>query len=702
METEAEKSNTSLAAPSLADFESMLNESFDNNVPREGTVVEGRVIGIENNQAIIDVGFKTEGRVDVKEFARPGREVEIEIGDTVEVYLDRIENARGEAVLSREKANREAAWDRLENANADSEHVEGAIFGRVKGGFSVDLGGAVAFLPGSQVDVRPVHNISPLMNIPQPFQIVKMDRRRGNIVVSRRAVLEESSAAERTKVLERLNKGDIVEGVVKNIVEFGGFVDLGGIDGLLHVTDMAWRRVSHPSEVIAVGDTLRVQVIKINRETQRISLGLKQLEPDPWEGIAAKYPASLRTMGRVANITDFGAFVELEPGVEGLIHVSEMSWTKKNFHPGKIVSTSQEVEVMVLNTDAEKRRISLGLKQCMDNPWEVFAAQHPEGSVVEGPVRSVADFGLFVGLEGGIDGMVHHSDLSWEKSGQDAIRDFKKGETVSATVLEVDAEKERISLGIKQAGGDPFAQATTGLKKGSVVSGMISKIEVGGIEVMVDGVQCFVRKQDLSRERSEQRPDRFAVDQRVEARVTNIDRSNRKLSISIKAHEIAIEKDAVRQYGSSASGAVLGEILAPALRQRGQEEEAENDAKAEAGLEEDNAKSAEADAEPEKEEAESEADAQTAEEKSGAESDGEAGVKASPARKRTAGKRDADEVENSEKDSESETLKSADGRTRKTRSSVSGAAEVGEREEQEESVEEPSKTTASTVEVEAE
>ena len=568
MEAEIGAGSGIIATPTHAEFEALLNESFDRRAPREGTVVEGRVIGIENQQAIIDVGFKTEGRVDVKEFARPGRDIEINIGDTVEVYLDRIENTRGEAVLSREKANREAAWDRLEKAFAETAQVEGAIFGRVKGGFSVDLGGAVAFLPGSQVDVRPVHDIVPLMNTPQPFQIVKMDRRRGNIVVSRRAVLEESSLAERARVLERLNKGDVIEGTVKNIVDFGAFVDLGGIDGLLHVTDMAWRRVNHPSEVVKVGETVRVQVMKVNRESQRISLGMKQLLPDPWVGVAEKYPAQMRLTGRVANITDFGAFVELEPGVEGLIHVSEMSWTKKNVHPGKIVSTSQEVEVMVLNTDSERRRISLGLKQCHDNPWEVFTAMYPPNSLIEGPVRSITDFGLFIGLEGGIDGMVHLSDLDWDRSGEDAIREYSKGDSVRAVVLDADPAKERISLGVKQVIADPFTEATVGLRKGSNVTAVVHAVEDAGVEVRLGGVKSFIRKQDLARDRSEQRPHRFAQGDRVEARVTSIDPSSRKIGLSIKALEIAEEKEAVRQYGSAAAGAVLGEILAPALRRR--------------------------------------------------------------------------------------------------------------------------------------
>lgn len=549
----------------------MLTESFENKLPQEGTVVEGRVIAVDSGQAIIDFGFKTEGRVDLKEFARPGREVEVKEGDKVEVYVDRFENAVGEAVLSREKANREAAWDRLEQANASNEHVEGAIFSRVKGGFSVDLGGAVAFLPGSQIDVRPVHDISALMNTPQPFQIVKMDRRRGNIVVSRRAVLEESSAVEREKAIAHLNKGDAVDGIVKNIVDFGAFVDLGGIDGLLHVTDMAWRRIHHPSEMIKVGEKIKVQIIKLNRESQRVSLGMKQLEPDPWEQVVTKYQVGTRTTGRVANITDFGAFVELEPGVEGLIHVSEMSWTKQVNHPGKIVSTSQEVEVMVLQVDAEKRRISLGLKQCLENPWDAFARNHPVGSAIEGPVRDITHFGLFIRMDGEIDGMVHMSDISWEESGEEALKAYRKGQVVQAKVIEINSEKHRVALGIKQLQEDPFAKATGSLQPKSRVTVTVTDVQENGIEVSLDEVPCFIRRQDLGRDRNDQRPDRFAAGERVEAQITSIDRENRKVNLSIKALEISTEEEAVRKYGSSDSGAVLGEILAPALRQQGQQ-----------------------------------------------------------------------------------------------------------------------------------
>ena len=557
------------ATASMDEFEALLEESLTHETPEEGTVVKGTVIAVENGQAIIDVGFKVEGRVELKEFAAPGQAPEIAVGDIVEVFLDRVENARGEAAISREKARREEAWDRLEKANDRGERVEGQIFGRVKGGFTVDLGGAVAFLPGSQIDVRPVRDVGPLMGMPQPFQILKMDRRRGNIVVSRRAILEESRAEQRAEVIGKLQEGDSVDGVVKNVTDYGAFVDLGGVDGLLHVTDMAWRRVNHPSEIVQIGETIKVQVIKVNKETQRISLGMKQLMADPWDTVETAYPLGAKFTGRVTNITDYGAFVELEPGVEGLVHVSEMSWTKKNVHPGKIVSTSQEVEVMVLDVDPSKRRVSLGLKQCQGNPWDNFAENFPIGTEVEGEVKNITEFGLFVGLEGDIDGMVHLSDLDWDRSGEDAIQDYQKGDMVKAVVLDVDTEKERISLGVKQLGTDSFSSATEGVKRGAVVTVDVTKIEDGGIEVEYEGMKAFIRRSDLSRDRQDQRPDRFSVGGRIDAKVTNIDKQARRLGLSIKALQIAEEKEAVEQYGSSDSGASLGDILGAALKNQG-------------------------------------------------------------------------------------------------------------------------------------
>ena len=568
-----------MAKATMDEFEALLNESFTLDTLEEGAVVKGRVLAIENGQAIIDIGYKMEGRIEVKEFARPGQPADIKVGDEVEVYLDRVENARGEAVLSREKARREEAWDRLEQANDKQERVEGQIFGRVKGGFTVDLGGAVAFLPGSQVDVRPVRDVGPLMGIPQPFQILKMDRRRGNIVVSRRAVLEESRAEQRAEIVGKLAEGDIIDGVVKNITDYGAFVDLGGVDGLLHVTDMAWRRVNHPSEILNIGETVKVQVVKVNKDTQRISLGMKQLMSDPWDGVAAKYPVGSKWTGRVTNITDYGAFVELEAGVEGLVHVSEMSWTKKNVHPGKIVSTSQEVEVVVLDVDSQKRRVSLGLKQCQRNPWEVFAETHPNGSEVEGEVKNITEFGLFIGLDNDIDGMVHLSDLDWTRSGEEAIADYKKGDMVKAQVLDVDVEKERISLGVKQLDGSGSASAgparaegaaapVGGLRKNAVVTATVTAIEDGGVEVEAEGMKGFIRRSDLGRDRADQRPERFSVGDKLDARVLNVDKAARRVSLSVKALQIAEEKEAVAQFGSSDSGASLGDILGAALRER--------------------------------------------------------------------------------------------------------------------------------------
>ncbi len=555
-------------------FAALLEESLGTSESLEGTVVKGRVIAVENDMVTIDVGLKSEGRVALKEFAVAGQPPELKAGDTVEVYLERMEDKNGEAVLSREKAKREEAWTQLEKAFNDQQRVTGVIFGRVKGGFTVDLNGAVAFLPGSQVDIRPVRDISPLLGTPQPFQILKMDRSRGNIVVSRRAVREESRAEARSELVANLKEGQVLQGVVKNITDYGAFVDLGGVDGLLHVTDIAWRRINHPSEALQIGQTVTVQVIRFNPETQRISLRMKQLEADPWEGVEAKYPVSARFKGRVTNITDYGAFVELEPGIEGLVHVSEMSWTKKNVHPGKIVSTSQEVKVMVLDVDPQKRRISLGLKQCLDNPWETFVEKFGPGTEIEGEVKNITEFGLFVGLPGDIDGMVHMSDLDWNKSGEEAIAEFKKGDRVKVKVLDVDVEKERISLGIKQLGSDPFESATAGMKKGDVVTCTVTQVTDGGIEVAVgEGFTGFIRKSDLSRERSEQRPERFAVGEKVDAKVTQIERSSRRISLSIKAREMEEEKQAMAEYGSSDSGASLGDILGAALKRKQQGEE---------------------------------------------------------------------------------------------------------------------------------
>ncbi|MEQ8619900.1 MAG: 30S ribosomal protein S1 [Thalassobaculaceae bacterium] len=559
-----------MAEAAYADeFESMLEESFGQVTSIEGSVVKGIVVEVENDHALIDVGLKSEGRVALKEFAAPGQKAELKPGDEVEVYVERLEDRNGEAMLSRDKARREEAWAALERAFNDNERVTGVIFSRVKGGFTVDLSGAVAFLPGSQVDIRPVRDIGPLMGTPQPFQILKMDRRRGNIVVSRRAVLEESRAEARSELVASLKEGMILQGVVKNITDYGAFVDLGGVDGLLHVTDIAWRRINHPTEALQIGQTVKVQVIRFNPETQRISLGMKQLEADPWEGVELRYPVGTKFTGRVTNITDYGAFVELQPGIEGLVHVSEMSWTKKNVHPGKIVSTSQEVEVMILDVDPNKRRISLGLKQCLGNPWEDFVEKYPAGTELEGEVKNITEFGLFIGLPGEIDGMVHLSDIDWDTPGEEAIQTFKKGDMVKAKVLDVDVEKERISLGIKQLTTDPFEAGSAGVRKGAVVTCTVTQVTDGGIEVGVgEGLTGFIRKSDLSRDRSEQRPERFAVGEKVDAKVTNVDNKTRKLTLSIKAREVEEEKKAMQEYGSSDAGASLGDILGAALKQR--------------------------------------------------------------------------------------------------------------------------------------
>jgi small subunit ribosomal protein S1 len=567
----------STANPTRDDFAKLLDEQLGGVADDgfEGRVVKGTITAIENDKAVIDVGLKSEGRVPLREFARGEGEHGLKVGDEVEVYVDRVENADGEAMLSRDRARREAAWDKLESEFGEGKRVEGVIFGRVKGGFTVDLDGAVAFLPGSQVDIRPVRDVQPLMDVPQPFQILKMDRRRGNIVVSRRAVLEETRAEQRSELIDKLSEGQVIEGVVKNITDYGAFVDLGGIDGLLHVTDMSYKRVNHPSEVIAIGDTVTVQIIRINQDTQRISLGMKQLESDPWEGAAVKYPVGAKLSGTVTNITEYGAFVELEAGIEGLVHVSEMSWTKKNVHPGKIVSTSQEVEVMVLEVDSDKRRISLGLKQAQQNPWEAFAEKHPVGSQVEGEVKNATEFGLFIGLDGDVDGMVHMSDIAWGISGEDALALHRKGEMVSAVVLDVDVEKERISLGMKQlergapAAGGVASSGGSSLRRNEVVTVTVLEVRDGGLEVQAgdDGATGFIKRSDLGRDRDEQRPDRFQVGQKIDAMVTGFDRS-KKPNFSIKARQLHEEKEAVEQYGSSDSGASLGDILGEALKNR--------------------------------------------------------------------------------------------------------------------------------------
>ncbi len=569
-------SATTLARPAAdhfggEDFASLLDETLGRDVGFDGSVVTGTVIRLTDEFAIVDVGLKSEGRVALREFGQGDGEHEVKPGDVIELYVERYEDRDGSIVLSREKARREEAWTNLEKAFEGSQRVQGTIYGRVKGGFTVDLGGAMAFLPGSQVDIRPVRDVGPLMGSPQPFQILKMDRARGNIVVSRRAVLEETRAEQRSELIQGLKEGMILDGVVKNITDYGAFVDLGGVDGLLHVTDIAWKRINHPSEALQIGQQVRVQVIRFNSDTQRISLGMKQLEADPWEGVAVKYPPGARYSGRVTNITDYGAFVELEPGVEGLVHVSEMSWTKKNVHPGKIVATSQEVDVMVLDVDSSKRRISLGLKQVQRNPWELFAEEHKVGSTVEGEIRNITEFGLFIGISADVDGMVHMSDISWDEAGEAAMAAYEKGQVIQARVLDVDVEKERISLGIKQLHDDPAADTLSRVNKGAVVTCIVTAVQANGIEVKVDEVLTgFIRRAELARDKAEQRPERFAVGEKVDAKVVSVDRASRKLSLTIKGREVEEDKAAINEYGSSDSGASLGDILSAAIRRRAQ------------------------------------------------------------------------------------------------------------------------------------
>lgn len=555
------------------DFATLLDEALGKDIGFEGSVVTGKILRIVDDYAIVDVGLKSEGRVLLKEFGLVSSKPEIKPGDMVELYIERYEDRDGSILLSREKARREEAWSALEKAFESNQRINGTIFGRVKGGFTVDLGGAMAFLPGSQVDIRPVRDINPMIGVAQPFQILKMDRARGNIVVSRRAVLEETRAEQRSELIQGLKEGMILDGVVKNITDYGAFVDLGGVDGLLHVTDIAWKRVNHPSEALQIGQPVRVQVIRFNSETHRISLGMKQLEADPWENVTVKYPSGARYSGRVTNITDYGAFVELEPGVEGLVHISEMSWTKKNVHPGKIVSTSQEVDVVVLDVDSSKRRISLGLKQVQPNPWEQFAESNKVGSVIEGEIRNITEFGLFVGLSPDIDGMVHMSDLSWDESGEAAMAHYKKGDVVKAKVLDVDVEKERISLGIKQLKEDPAADSLSKVNKGNIVTCTVTAIQQNGIEVSVDNVLTgFIRRTELSRDKAEQRPERFSVGERVDAKVVSVDRAARKLTLTIKGREVEEDKQAISDYGSSDSGASLGDILGAAIKRRNENE----------------------------------------------------------------------------------------------------------------------------------
>jgi small subunit ribosomal protein S1 len=550
-------------------FAELLDQSFQEMASIEGSVVSGTVLSIEKDMILIDVGLKSEGRVSLREFGNSEDDIQINPGDIVEVYIERLEDINGHAVLSREKAKREESWINLEKALEEQKRVNGVIFGKVKGGFTVDLEGATAFLPGSQVDIRPIKDLGALMGTPQPFQILKMDRRRGNIVVSRRAVLEDSRAEAKSELVANLQEGQVLQGIVKNITDYGAFVDLGGVDGLLHVTDISWKRINHPSEALQMGESVKVKVIKFNDETQRISLGIKQLTEDPWLKVIDRFPVGSKMNGVVTNITDYGSFVELEDGIEGLVHVSEMSWTKKNVHPGKIVSTSEKVEVIVLEIDVSKRRISLGIKQCIENPWKSYKDNNKTGSTIEGEIRNITEFGLFIGLSDDIDGLVHLSDLSWDGNGDELIKGFTKGDTIKAKILDIDVDKERISLGIKQLTEDLASSEIDNIRKGSTVTCTIAVISDNGLDVTVgDNIKGFIKKNDLARERNDQRTDRYGVGDKVDATVTNIDKKQRKINLSIKAREIEEEKKAMAEFGSSDSGASLGDILGAALAKK--------------------------------------------------------------------------------------------------------------------------------------
>lgn len=555
--------NTDIKMPEMTEnFADLLNEQFgDNGIL--GTVVKGTIIKVSPDFVTVDVGLKSEGNIPLREF---GTNPELKAGDVVEVLVDRYEDRDGNIVLSREKARREEVWADLEKSMNAGERVNGVIFGRVKGGFTVDLNGAIAFLPGSQIDIRPIRDITPLMGISQPFQILKMDKVRGNIVVSRRVVLEETRAEARAELIDGIKEGAILDGVVKNITDYGAFIDLGGVDGLLHVTDISWKRINHPAEVLTVGQNVKVQVIRFNEDNQRISLGMKQLENDPWQAVADKYNVGEVYTGKVTNITDYGAFVELEDGIEGLVHVSEMSWTRKNVHPGKIVSTSEEVKVKILEVDPEKRRISLGIKQCMANPWAAYIEEHPVGSVITGKIKNITEFGLFVGLTDEIDGMIHLSDISWDKSGEEAVKDYSKGQEIEAKIIDVDVEKERISLGIKQLSEDTVSEALSGLKKGDVVKAVVKATEDKGIIVEVNGLSTLIKKADLSKDKASQNPDNFKEGDEVEAKVTSLDKKNGKFGLSIKALEVEEEKKVLEEYSNTSSGSSLGDALGEALK----------------------------------------------------------------------------------------------------------------------------------------
>jgi small subunit ribosomal protein S1 len=544
----------------------------------ENTVVMGAVINVDKDFVAVDVGMKMEGLIPVSEF---GMELNVlKAGDLVEVYIEKFEGRSGKSIISRRRALEERVWVTLEEALDKSETVDGVIFGKVKGGFTVDLNGVVAFLPGSQVDIRPIKDITPLMGISQPFQIFKIDRKQGNIVVSRRAILEETRNEARNEMLSQIQEGQILEGVVKNITDYGAFIDLGSIDGLLHVTDISWSRINHPSEILAIGQTVKVQVIKYNQETKRVSLGMKQLEENPWSDIEARYPRGSKVKGKVTNVADYGAFIEIGEGVEGLVHVSEITWAKNNPNPKKILNVGQEVECVVLDIDPNKHRVSLGIKQCEENPWAEFASKYKIGDIVKGEIKNIVDFGMFIGLEGDIDGMIHVSDLSWDADGEEKLKSYNKGDEVSAVILLVDVEKERISLGVKQLDKDHFGEIFNDFKKGDVVTCLVSSVADDEIEVLVkDTLTCIIKRNELSMDKSEQRSERFAVGEKVDAKILSVDKANRKVALSIKALEFDEHKKAIAEYGSVDSGASLGDILGAVINQAAENKKNKKDDK---------------------------------------------------------------------------------------------------------------------------
>ncbi|EDY87691.1 ribosomal protein S1 [gamma proteobacterium HTCC5015] len=544
-------------------FAELFEESIAQTEMKPGALIDGTVVDIRNDMVIVSAGLKSEGVIPASQFTNSAGDLEVNVGDTVEVALDTVEDGFGETRLSREKAKRARTWAVLEKAHEAEEIVEGEITGKVKGGFTVEIDQVRAFLPGSLVDVRPVRDTAYLEGKTLEFKVIKMDRKRNNVVVSRRAVVETMYSEEREELLNNLTEGAIVTGVVKNLTDYGAFLDLGGIDGLLHITDMAWKRVHHPSEVVAVGDEIQVVVLKFDREKTRVSLGLKQLGDDPWEDITRRYPEGSRLFGKVTNIADYGCFVEIEEGVEGLVHVSEMDWTNKNVNPGKMVALGDEVEVMILDIDEERRRISLGMKQCHANPWEAFAATHNKGDKIEGKIKSITDFGIFIGLDGGIDGLVHLSDLSWDVAGEEAVRDFKKGDELEAVVLAVDPERERISLGVKQLEQDPFSQFIAANPKGSIVNGTVIEVDAKGARIELDeNVEGYLRVSEISRERTESATDALSVGDKVEAKFTGVDRKMRAITLSIKAKDSDEEQATIAEYKNAGSGgATLGDLL---------------------------------------------------------------------------------------------------------------------------------------------